>query len=110
MVSWLRVLEWRNVYQQLRDLAKDLGLRKNGKPASYAQIHRALLAGSLSFIGMLGDERTYTGPRNTRFKIATSSALHAGRCKWVMAAEIVETHRVTAYRSARMNCATTVDF
>ena len=102
LVSWLRVLEWRNVYQQLRDLARDLGLKENKKTASYAQIHRALLAGSLGFIGMLGDENTYTGPRNTRFKISPSSALSAGHSKWVMATAIVETHRVVAYRTARI--------
>jgi ATP-dependent helicase HrpA len=102
LVSWLRVLEWRNVHQQLSDLSAGMGLKQNHKPATYAQIHRALLAGSLGYMGMVGDERVYTGPRNTRFKISPSSALHAQRCKWVMASEIIETHRVVAYRVARV--------
>ncbi len=56
-LSWLRLREWKKTHEQLVDLAKGLNLSFNEKKASYENLHRALLTGSLSFIANKTDER-----------------------------------------------------
>ena len=60
-------------------------------------VHRSLLAGLLSHIGMWDDERKdYRGARETRFVVAGGTALGKRRPKWIMAGELVETDRLRA--------------
>ncbi len=59
-------------------------------------IHQSLLVGLLDQIGMIGDDKTYTGPNNRKFKIFPGSFLFKKPPKWVMAMEIVETSQVYA--------------
>ena len=44
-LSFFRLREWRDIHQQLHSLAAESGMRMNDAPATYEQIHRALLAG-----------------------------------------------------------------
>ena len=44
-LSWLRLREWQKTHEQLLDLAKGLKLSFNERPASYENLHRALLTG-----------------------------------------------------------------
>nr|WP_243651373.1 ATP-dependent RNA helicase HrpA [Thiobaca trueperi] len=60
---------------------------------SYANIHRALLAGLLGNIGFREAEREFQGARNSRFFVHPGSGLFAKPPKWVMVAERVETTR-----------------
>ena len=114
-LNYVRVREWFDVHRQLRTL-----VREDGEPASDDAaadpdaIHRAILAGLLSQIGIL-DERTaakgpnktaskdqkrriteYRGARGIRFSIFPGSGLHKKSPGAVMAAEIVETSRTFA--------------
>ncbi|MGJ8620012.1 MAG: DUF3418 domain-containing protein [Methylophilaceae bacterium] len=67
------------------------------KPATYEQIHRALLSGLLGNIGFKdGDNEAYSGARSIRFFVAPGSCLKKTRPKWVMAAEIVDTSKLYA--------------
>ncbi len=65
-------------------------------------IHRALLTGLLGTVGSRIEDRRrqdageFAGPRGLRFQIAPGSALHKKAALWVMAAEIVQTHRFFA--------------
>ncbi|MFP1527705.1 hypothetical protein ACLB1R_10430 [Escherichia coli] len=69
-LNYLRVREWQDIYTQLRQVVKELGIPVNSEPAEYREIHIALLTGLLSHIGMKdADEREYTGARNARFSI-----------------------------------------
>ena len=71
--------------------------RPTTQPASGEQIHRALLPGLLSKIGMWNPEaRVYIGARQTRFLIHPSSGLARKPPPWVMAAELVETSQLFA--------------
>ena len=69
-----------------------------------AGIHRALLAGLLSHVGMLDpDGNEYRGAREARFVLAPGTgARQAAVPKWVMAAELVETNRLRARTVAQI--------
>ncbi len=96
-LNYLRVREWQDLYSQLRQVASGLGLRLGAEAAHPDHVHRALLAGLLSQIGMReGTERDFRGARNARFAIANGSVLARKPPRWVMAGELVETNRLWA--------------
>ncbi|MGQ0749997.1 MAG: ATP-dependent RNA helicase HrpA, partial [Betaproteobacteria bacterium] len=101
-LSHRRLREWRDVHGQLAALAGEMGMHPNEAPAEYAQIHRALLAGSLGNIGFKTEDGEYAGARGIRFAIFPGSALRKAQPKWVMAAELVETARLYARCVARI--------
>jgi ATP-dependent helicase HrpA len=95
----LRIREWQDLHAQLRQIARGIGLevRPLADEADADGVHRSLLAGLLSHIGMWDDEKQeYRGARETRFVLAGGTALGKRRPKWVMAAELVETNRLRA--------------
>ena len=106
-ISWLRMREWRDTHRQIKQMLDQLKLRMNAyrldQPLNYAGVHRALLSGLLSHIGMRDEDRSYLGCRNRRFNIFPGSALFSSAPKWVMAGEIVETSRVYARNLARID-------
>jgi ATP-dependent helicase HrpA len=95
-LSLLRLSEWEDVHLQVSDRARTAGLLGQRKPASYAGVHRSLLAGFCTTVGVRGDEGDYQGPRGIRFHIFPGSPLRRRKPRWVMAANIVETSRVFA--------------
>lgn len=99
-LSYTRMREWRELHRQLLLACRDLGLRTNTSPAKFSSIHRALLAGSLSLIGLHDEKGNYSGARDLRFRIFPGSALTGRTPKWLMAAEITETRRVYARDAA----------
>src|SRR5437773_4561675 len=50
-LSFNRMREWRDIHGQLKELVGELGWRVSEKPATYEQVHRALLAGLLGNVG-----------------------------------------------------------
>ncbi len=125
-LNYVRVREWFDVHRQIRSLVPSSGSSSKGakKPHTTtldgpatdpAAIHRAILAGLLSHIGLI-DERAaqkgaaqktaaparrapspeYLGARGIRFAIFPGSGLRKARPKAVMAAELVETSRLYA--------------
>ena len=73
------------------------------QPATYEQIHKALLCGLLGNIGMKSVESNeYLGARGIKFFIAPNSVLAKKGSKWVMAGELIETHRLYARHVARI--------
>ena len=98
-----RLREWRDVHGQLHALVSEMGMRCNEKPATYEQLHRALLAGLLGNIGCRTEEDgEYQGARGIRFAILPGSGLRKKRPKWVAAAELIETTRLFARCVARI--------
>ena len=91
----LSLREWRELHRQLLISCRELGLRFNQEPASYADIHQALLTGSLSLIGQRHERGEYRGARQLRFRIFPGSGVKK-EPRWLMAAEIAETRRVYA--------------
>ena len=93
-ISYLRIREWREIHFQLKLLCKSLDWQENQDPADYSCVHKALLAGLLSHVGMKEEKRLYSGTRNRKFVPFPGSTLHKQGGQWVMAAEIVETQKV----------------
>ena len=118
-LNFLRIREWGDLNRQLIRQAKQVGLAV-GEPGAAGPsgsggdgIHRSLLAGLLSQIGIkdaaLGASKTgsprskgdYIGARQVRFVLFPGSALAKKPPAAVMSAELVETSRLFA----RMNAA-----
>jgi ATP-dependent helicase HrpA len=101
-LSWTRVQEWRDIHHQLRGQLHEMGYRENEQAADYAAIHRSLLTGLLSHVGLhqSGKGREYLGARNSHFFIFPGSGLFKKQPKWVVAAELVETSKLYARNAA----------
>ena len=118
-LNYVRVREWADVHRQLSALV-GAPRKAAGGAADPDELHKAILSGLLSHIGML-DERTppkdasrtrsggersdradqrrsaeYLGARGTRFAIFPGSGLKKKRPQAVMAAEVVGTSRLFA--------------
>lgn len=100
-IHFLRLREWMDLHSQLRRAA---GVKVTNAGAHPDNVHRALLAGLLSHVGMRdGQRREFRGARDARFVIAPGSALTKRPPEWVMAAELVETNRIYARRVAAID-------
>jgi len=116
-LHYLRIREWQDLVGQLRQAAKAIGVRTNQAPAEPEQIHRALLAGLLSHVGvrdaapaearpgMRGRRplTEYTGARGARFALSPGSGLARKPPDWAMVAELVETNRLWGHTAARID-------
>jgi ATP-dependent helicase HrpA len=102
-LSQLRLREWRDVHSQLLTIVREQGWRLNEAPATYENLHTALLTGLLGNIGFKADEDThYLGARGIKFHIWPGSSLAKKAGKWVMAAELVDTTRLYARTVAQI--------
>ncbi len=103
-LSPLRLREWHELHQQLHAQVAEMGMRMNEQPATYEQIHKALLTGLLGNIGCKSVDREiyYLGAREIKFYIAPNSVLAKKGTKWVVAAELVETTKLYARCVARI--------
>ncbi|GAB3188371.1 ATP-dependent RNA helicase HrpA [Nesterenkonia suensis] len=114
-LNYLRVREWQDLVVQLAELAKQADVGPLARPPRRSQmpvepaarhdaIHRSLLAGLLSHIGLYSPRtRDYQGARGTRFAVFPGSGLFKKSHDWVMAAELVETSRLWARTVARID-------
>ncbi len=111
-LNYVRVREWADVHRQLSAiLGSSRKAAASTTTADPDDVHRAILSGLLSQIGIL-DDRTpakaggkgavarrsaeYLGARGTRFAVFPGSGLKKQRPSAVMAAEVVETSRLFA--------------
>ena len=117
-VSYLRMREWADLHRQIREVLKEgNGFQENMTPADYDAIHRSILSGLLTQIGIRKDPNVYTGCGNRRLMVFPGSVLfdrnarkanRKGKAakstpepkthqpRWLMAGEIVETSRLFA--------------
>jgi len=103
-LNYLRVREWGDVYRQLQRMATPLQLSINDPSVNPAGIHKSLLAGLLSQIGIKDrQKKDYVGARQVRFLIFPGSALAKKQPDAVMSAELVETSRLFARVSAAID-------
>ena len=95
-LSHMRVREWRELHRQLVMSARDLGWRVSDTPAGADDVHRAVLAGSLSMIGMHEERGNFLGARGSKFRVFPGSGVRGRNLRWLVAAEIAETSQVYA--------------
>ena len=105
-LNFLRIREWQDLYAQLRQIARQVGIdagasREIDVASHQEAVHKSLLSGLLSNIGVR-DERTreYRGARGTKFAIFPGSALFKTSPDWLVSAELVETSRLWARTNA----------
>jgi len=121
-LNYLRLREWHDTFRQLRQLLRDMEIevpppaprpaadaadrddkaQGDARRESAVALHKALLTGLLSNLGLLTENREYLGARNRKFVIHPSSGLAKKPPKWVMAFELVETSRLFARTVARI--------
>ena len=102
-LSQLRLREWRDVHSQLLTIVREQGWRINESPATYEQLHLALLTGLLGNIGYKADdEPNYLGARGIRFYLWPGSSLLKKAGRWVMGGELVDTSRLYARTLAQI--------
>ncbi len=121
-INYLRMREWQDTFRQLRQLLRDMQIEvpppaplpvaEEGEPSeatrearrqSSVALHRALLPGLLSHLGLLTENRDYLGARNRKFVIHPGSGLAKKSPKWLMAFELVETTRLFARTVAKID-------
>jgi len=98
-LSQLRLREWRDVHSQLLTIVKEQGWRMNEAPATYENLHTALLTGLLGNIGFKAEDEPgagFLGARGIKFHVWPGSSLLKKPGKWIMAAELVDTTRLYA--------------
>ena len=119
-LSPTRMREWSDVFRQLKELASSgLGDRKSKRKKvaairyavdvsnlvdedRYTAIHQSLLTGLLSGIANVGDKHEYTGARGLKLFLWPGSGVFESKPKWIVAAELVETHKQYARTVARI--------
>ncbi len=117
-LNYLRVREWQDLMRQLQSLAKPLGLEIKGRKKDPEGIHKCLLAGLLSQIGIKQPrEKTvwlngkakpnrapveYQGAGAKKFVIFPGSALAKKPPEALISAELVETSRLFARMNAEI--------
>ncbi|MGD8641886.1 MAG: ATP-dependent RNA helicase HrpA [Gammaproteobacteria bacterium] len=101
-LAYQRMREWQDIYSQLKDIAKEQKARLNQEPASYQEIHQALCTGLLGNIGWKKEKQEYVGARNMAFYLYPGSGLTRQPPKWIIAGELIETHRLYAHIVAKI--------
>ncbi|HUR90673.1 MAG TPA: ATP-dependent RNA helicase HrpA [Ramlibacter sp.] len=97
-----RLREWRDIHSQLHTVVAEHKWRLNTEPASYEQLHKAMLAGLLGNIGVKLDEEAaqgpgggaYLGARGIKFYPHPGAHLRKRAGRWIVSAELVETTRL----------------
>lgn len=90
-----RVREWRDIHTQLLIVVREHNWCLNTRPATYEQMHLALLSGLLGNIGCKSnDEEWYLGARGIKFWPHPGANLSKKPGRWLIAAELVETSRL----------------
>ena len=112
-VSFLRMIEWRDVHAQLVAVLTESGWTVDGAlpgeidAKRYEALHRSLLAGLLGNIGVKAEPAAtmggqYDGARGIRFFLHPGSGLARKAPKWVLAAELTQTSRLYARCAGRI--------
>jgi ATP-dependent helicase HrpA len=99
-VNFRRVIEWRNLRTDLKQSLRDLKWKYTAADTleniNYDLVHRSLLAGLPSNIGLKGEDREFTAARNRKFFIFPGSGLFKKPPEWVITFALVETTKLYA--------------
>ncbi|WNO09886.1 ATP-dependent RNA helicase HrpA [Teredinibacter sp. KSP-S5-2] len=107
-LNYLRLKEWRDLHYQLKLSTKQLCFKENEQPASYEELHRAIISGFITNVGCKQEDKkdhtgklrknnTYEGTRNRNFQIFPGSSQYKKRPKWMLAANFLETSQLFSH-------------
>jgi len=108
-LSYSRMREWTFIHDQIQDIFKELripvdgGSRKSITPALAAAVHRCVLSGYLSNIAVHKEKNMYLAAKGRDVMLFPGSALFNHPPPWIVAAEMVETSRLFAKKTARID-------
>jgi ATP-dependent helicase HrpA len=96
-LSFRRMREWKDIHDEIADLLEELGgFHSGGDLAGYDAIHRAVLSGYLSHVGMRREKNQYLCSKGRQAMLFPGSGLFNRGGSWVVAAELVQTTRLYA--------------
>jgi ATP-dependent helicase HrpA len=108
-LSYLRMREWRELHRQLLLLEPGIGNRESGVVAArvpisdnYETIHRCLLSGWPTQVGVKDERSQYRGTRERKFQIFPGSTLAKHPPQWLLAGQIIDLQKVYAMLCARI--------
>jgi ATP-dependent helicase HrpA len=101
-LSYMRMQEWRDLHRQLKLVTKQLNLRENNTAAGETLVHRALLAGLVSQVGLRDERKEFIGTRGRRFLVFPGSSAYKKPPKWIVSAELVETTKLYARNNGKI--------
>ena len=105
-LSFLRMREWRELHRQLLLLATDELKWKLAEPKAdddrYEPVHRCLLSGWPTQVGLKTERGTYRSTRERSFSIFPGSALSKAQPPWVLAGQILDLQKVYGMLCARV--------
>jgi len=107
-LSFVRMREWCDIHQQIVGILEELGIDIVGElpysdsKARYEAIHRSVLSGCLSNIGMIKEKNHYHGAKGRELMVFPGSTLFNKASPWIAAAEVVKTSRLFARIVARI--------
>jgi len=101
-LSWMRMREWREVHRQLLLQCQDMQLSLNQEPATFEELHRAVLSGFLSQVANRLEDGSYLGARSRKYLVFPGSTLHRKNSRWLVSAELVETTQLYARMNAKV--------
>ncbi len=110
-LSYPRMREWGHVHDQILAICEEQKIPPGRKerpevtPPLYAGIHRSILSGFLSNIGVLKERNIYTAAKNREVMVFPGSTLFGKSRPWIVAAEMVRTSRLFARTAARIDAA-----
>jgi len=103
-LSYRRMREWRDVRDQIEQILREAGHKKKAQrlqgEALYAGIHKAVLGGYLSSIGVKKEKNIYRMAKGKEAMLFPGSGLFNRGGDWIVSAELVETSRLFARMSA----------
>lgn len=111
-LNYIRIREWQDLYRQLESLAKPLGFKVGARRKDPDGIHKSILAGLVSQIGLRETKLMHIragkpGKRSNeylgvakRFLVFPGSALAKNLPETLMSAELVETSKLYARMNA----------
>ena len=102
-LSWQRMREWIDVFEQISRLLKQrTDFKTLDEPASYEAIHMALISGFLRNICRKKEKKLYISSGNKEVSLFPGSALYKSGGEYIVAAYFVETTQLFARTAANI--------
>ncbi len=104
-LSYSRMREWVYTHEQITAILKEQKIAENkeGDGPRYDRLHRSILSGFLSNIGVKKEKNMFLAARGREVMLYPGSTLFNKAPGWIVAAEIVRTSRLFARTAGRID-------